>query len=38
VDFPGVGVRVRDAYISAVQPLHQPLTATTLPGNKLQGR
>lgn len=38
VDFPEVGVRVRDAYISAVQPLHQPRTATALPGNKLQGR
>ncbi len=38
VDFPAVGVRVRNAYISAVQPLHQPLTDTTLPGNRLQGR
>ncbi len=38
VDFPAVGVRVRDAYISAVQPLHQPPTETALPGNKLQGR
>jgi glycerophosphoryl diester phosphodiesterase len=38
VDFPAVGVRVRDAYISALQPLHQPLTETSLPGNKLQGR
>jgi len=38
VDFSEVGVRVRDAYISAVQPLHQPWTETTLPGNKLQGR
>jgi glycerophosphoryl diester phosphodiesterase len=38
VDFPAVGVRVRDAYISGVQPLHQPLTETSLPGNKLQGR
>ncbi len=38
VDFPAVGVRVRNAYISAVQPLHQPLTETSLPGNKLQGR
>jgi len=38
VDFPAVGVRVRDAYISAVQPLHQPRTETTLAGNKLQGR
>lgn len=38
IDFPAVGVRVRDAYISAVQPLHQPSTDTNLPGNKLQGR
>ncbi len=38
VDFPAVGVRVRDAYISAVQPLHQPAADTSLPGNKLQGR
>ena len=38
VDFPAVGVRVRDAYISAAQPLHQPLTETSLPGNRLQGR
>lgn len=38
VDFPAVGVRVRDAYISALQPLHQPPTETSLPGNKLQGR
>ncbi len=38
VDFPAVGVRVRDAYISAVQPVHQPLTDTSLPGNRLQGR
>ncbi len=38
VDFPAVGVRVRDAYISAVQPLHQPSAETSLPGNKLQGR
>jgi glycerophosphoryl diester phosphodiesterase len=38
VDFPAVGVRVRDAYISALQPLHQPSTETDLPGNKLQGR
>lgn len=38
VDFPAVGVQVRDAYISAVQPLHQPLAATNLPANKLQGR
>jgi glycerophosphoryl diester phosphodiesterase len=38
IDFPAVGVRVRDAYISAVQPLHQPLTETNLPGKRLQGR
>ena len=38
VDFPAVGVRVRDAYISALQPLHQPSTETVLPGNRLQGR
>jgi glycerophosphoryl diester phosphodiesterase len=38
IDYPAVGVRVRDAYISAAQPLHQPPAATTLPGNKLQGR
>jgi glycerophosphoryl diester phosphodiesterase len=37
-DFPAAGVQVRDAYISAVQPVHQPLAATSLPGNKLQGR
>ena len=38
IDFPAVGVRVRDAYISGVQPLHQPLTATNLPGKRPQGR
>jgi glycerophosphoryl diester phosphodiesterase len=38
VDFPAVGVRVRDAYISGVQLLHQPLTDTSLPGNRAQGR
>jgi glycerophosphoryl diester phosphodiesterase len=38
VDFPGVGVRVRDAYISGVQDLHQPLTETSLPGKTLHGR
>jgi glycerophosphoryl diester phosphodiesterase len=38
VDFPAAGVRVRDAYISAAQLLHQPPTDTSLPGNKLQGR
>jgi glycerophosphoryl diester phosphodiesterase len=38
VDFPAIGVRVRDAYISALQPLHQPRTDTALPGNSSQGR
>ena len=38
VDFPAVGVRVRDAYISGVQPLHQPLTDTSLSGKRPQGR
>jgi glycerophosphoryl diester phosphodiesterase len=38
VDSPAAGVRARDAYISAVQPLHQPATETSLPGNRLQGR
>jgi glycerophosphoryl diester phosphodiesterase len=38
IDFPAIGVRVRDAYTSAVQPLHQPLTDTSLPGKRLQGR
>jgi glycerophosphoryl diester phosphodiesterase len=38
VDFPAIGVRVRDAYISGVQLLHQPADATSLPGNRLQGR
>jgi glycerophosphoryl diester phosphodiesterase len=38
IDFPAVGVRVRDAYISGVQDLHQPLTDTSLPGNRLHGR
>jgi glycerophosphoryl diester phosphodiesterase len=38
VDFPAIGVRVRDAYISGTQPLHQPLTETNLPGKRLQGR
>jgi glycerophosphoryl diester phosphodiesterase len=31
VDFPAIGVRVRDAYISAAQALHQPAAATSLP-------
>jgi glycerophosphoryl diester phosphodiesterase len=38
VDFPAIGVRVRDAYSSAVQPVHQPAADTSLPANKLQGR
>jgi len=38
VDFPAIGVRVRDSYISAAQALHQPAAATSLPGNKVQGR
>jgi glycerophosphoryl diester phosphodiesterase len=38
VDFPAVGVRVRDAYISGVQDLHQPPTATSLPGKRPHGR
>jgi glycerophosphoryl diester phosphodiesterase len=38
VDFPALGVRVRDAYISATQPLHQPAAETSLPGNNSQGR
>jgi glycerophosphoryl diester phosphodiesterase len=38
VDFPAVGVRVRDSHISAVQAVHQPLTDTNLPGKTLQGR
>jgi glycerophosphoryl diester phosphodiesterase len=38
VDFPAVGVRVRDAYISGIQDLHQPLTETSLPGKRPHGR
>jgi glycerophosphoryl diester phosphodiesterase len=38
VDFPAIGVQVRDAYISALQPLHQPAADTSLPANKLHGR
>jgi glycerophosphoryl diester phosphodiesterase len=38
VDFPAAGVRVRDAYISGVQALHQPAAATVLPGNSEHGR
>ena len=37
-DFPAVGVRVRNAYISGVQPVHHPLTDTNLPGKSPQGR
>ena len=37
-DFPAVGVRARDAYISAVHPEHQPLTDTNFPGNRPHGR
>ena len=37
-DFPAAGVRVRDAYISGVQLLHQPAVDTSLPGKRLQGR
>ena len=38
VDFPAAGVRVRDAYISGAQLLHQPLAETSLSGKRLQGR
>ena len=38
VDFPALGVRARNAYISAAQPLHHPATDTSLPGNRVQGR
>jgi glycerophosphoryl diester phosphodiesterase len=38
IDFPAVGVRVRDAYISGAQAEHQPLTDTSLPGKTVQGR
>jgi glycerophosphoryl diester phosphodiesterase len=31
VDFPAIGVRARDSYISAAQAVHQPATATSLP-------
>ena len=37
-DFPAMAVRARDAYISGAQPLHQPAAATSLPGNRVQGR
>lgn len=36
-DFPAVGVKTRNDYISGVQPLHQPAEATSLPGKRLQG-
>jgi glycerophosphoryl diester phosphodiesterase len=38
VDYPAIGVRVRDVYISADQPVHQPLTETNFPGNSVHGR
>jgi glycerophosphoryl diester phosphodiesterase len=38
IDFPAAGVRVRDAYISGVHELHQPLTETSLPGKRPHGR
>ncbi|HEY0745143.1 MAG TPA: glycerophosphodiester phosphodiesterase family protein [Steroidobacteraceae bacterium] len=38
VDFPAIGVRVRDSYISGLHLSHQPLTETSLPANKVQGR
>jgi hypothetical protein len=31
VDFPRIGAQVRDSYISTVQAVHQPATATSLP-------
>jgi glycerophosphoryl diester phosphodiesterase len=37
-DFPAIGVKVRNSYISGAQALHQPATATSLPGNRVQGR
>ena len=37
-DFPALGVRARDAYISGVHPEHQPLTETNFPGNRPHGR
>ena len=37
-DFPAAGVRALKNYISAVQPEHQPATATSFPGNRLHGR
>ncbi len=37
-DFPAVGVRARDAYISAAHREHQPLTDTNFPGNTPHGR
>lgn len=38
VDFPAIGVKVRNDYISAVHALHQPAVATSLSGNSVQGR
>jgi glycerophosphoryl diester phosphodiesterase len=37
-DFPAIGVRARNGYISAVHAEHQPLTETSFPGKRLQGR
>jgi glycerophosphoryl diester phosphodiesterase len=37
-DFPAIGVKVRNAYISGAQALHQPAVATNMPGNRVQGR
>ena len=37
-DFPAVGVRIRDDYISGVHPEHQPRTDTSFPGNRPHGR
>jgi glycerophosphoryl diester phosphodiesterase len=37
-DFPAIGVKVRNSYISGAQALHQPAVATNLPGNRVQGR
>ncbi|MGO9037743.1 MAG: glycerophosphodiester phosphodiesterase family protein [Steroidobacteraceae bacterium] len=37
-DFPAVGVRARDAYISGLHREHQPRTDTNFPGNTPHGR
>lgn len=37
-DFPAIGVRVRDDYISGAHPEHQPRTDTSFPGNRPHGR